>query len=255
MNHDPAVAESVLDGVWRLRAIPGANCYLVALDDGAYALVDAGTPRAGTPILEALRRLEVTPEALLLTHRHFDHAGGATEVRNALGLRVFLGAGDVEDGRVRADAKPPRFVRRMMNRATSDLSAIDEAISMNADSQVLPGVVAIPTPGHTAGSVCYLLPGRELVFAGDVTLNSGDRLSRPLPMANDDTAMQERSLAILAGRAPAHGAPGHGDPLVHVFADWLQTLASMPPASGGSLLRVLRNPVAALRFARRMRRS
>ena len=90
------------------------------------------------------------------------------------------------------------------------------------------------------------------MFVGDVTLNSGDRLSRPLPMANDDTAQQERSLAAIAERAPRHGAPGHGAPLIDVFGDWIRTLASMPPAPGPSLLRVLRNPRAAARFARRM---
>ncbi len=255
MNHDPAFAESVVDGVWRLRGVPGANCFLVTLDDGEHALVDAGTPGAGAPILEACRRLEVTPSTLLLTHRHWDHAGGAAELREALGLRVVLGAGDVEDGRVRADRRPPRLVRRFARRAGGEPSVVDEAIPMDADLEIRPGVIAIPTPGHTTGSVCYLLPDRELVFAGDVTLNSGDRLSRPLPMANDDTGMQERSLELLASRAPRHGAPGHGDPLLDVFGDWIRTLASMPPAPGGSLLRVLRNPVAAFRFARRMRQS
>lgn len=255
MNFDPTIAESVVDGVWRLQRIPGANCYLVALDDGTHALLDAGTPGAGTAILEALRRLEVTPQTLLLTHRHWDHAGGATELRDALGLRVVLGAGDVADGRVREDAKPPRFVRRMMNRGGAELPLVDETVSMDRDSEVRAGVLAIPTPGHTYGSVCYQLPDRELIFVGDLTLNSGDRLSRPLPMANDDTAMQERSLAAIADRAPVHGAPGHGAPLLDEFGDWLRTLAAMPPASGGSLLRVLRNPVAAFRFARRMRQS
>jgi len=54
MNHDPAIAESVADGVWRLRSAPGANSYLIELADGAYSLVDAGTPPAGRVILERL---------------------------------------------------------------------------------------------------------------------------------------------------------------------------------------------------------
>lgn len=255
MNDDPAVAESVVDGVWRLRAIPGANCYLVALDDGGFTLVDAGTPRAGAPILSALERLDVVPSTLLLTHRHWDHAGGAAALQDALGLRVVLGAGDVQDGGLRADRKPPRFVRRMMRHRAGASPRIDESLSMDADLEVRPGVIAIPIPGHTWGSVCYLIPDRDLVFVGDVTLNSGDRLSRPLPMANDDTPMQERSLELLASRAPLHGAPGHGDPLLDLFGEWIRTLVSMPPAPGGSLRRVLRNPGAAFRFARRLGQS
>lgn len=252
MNPDPAIAEPVVDGVWRLRSIPGANCYLVSLADGSSLLVDAGVPAAARPILNALTLLGVRPSTLLLTHRHWDHAGGAAALRDALGLRVILGAGDVENGHVREDRKPPRLMRRLMNRGSVVRSAVDEAPATDTETEVLPGVLAIPSPGHTAGSICYLLPDRELIFVGDLTLNSGDRLSRPIPMANDDTAMQERSLASIAARAPRHGAPGHGDPLVDVFGDWMRKLASMPPAPGPSLLRVLRNPRAAARFARRM---
>jgi hypothetical protein len=62
MNHDPKLAEHVVDGVWRLRSIPGANCSLVDLEAGGFALVDAGTPGAGATIVQ----LEVAPTPLLL---------------------------------------------------------------------------------------------------------------------------------------------------------------------------------------------
>ncbi|MDA0351882.1 MAG: MBL fold metallo-hydrolase [Chloroflexi bacterium] len=249
------MAEPVIDGVWRLRSIPGANCYLLTLDEGGYALVDAGTPRAAPVIAAALERLGVTPSMLLLTHRHWDHAGGASELRARLGLRVVAGAGDVADGRIRADQKPPRWLQRVMHRGgpLPHPAAVDQPVSMEHDTEVSPGIWAIPSPGHTSGSLCFLLPARALIFVGDLTLNSGDRLSRPLPMANDDTAMQERSLASIAARAPSHGAPGHGAPLTEVFGDWIRKLAGMPPAPGPSVLRVLRNPRAAARFVGRMR--
>jgi glyoxylase-like metal-dependent hydrolase (beta-lactamase superfamily II) len=253
MNHDPAIAESVVDGVWRLRSVPGANSYLIELVDGAYVLVDAGTPPAGPVILERLAQLEVAPSALLLSHRHFDHAGGAAELREAFGLRLILGAGDVDGGRVRGDRRPPQLIRRLMGRGRAASSVVDEPVPMTSEVEVLPGVLAIPAPGHTSGSIVFELRDRDLMFVGDLTLNSGDRLSRPLSMANDDTAQQEASLAAIAARATAHGAPGHGEPLTEVFGDWLRHLASMPPAPGGSLLRVLRNPVSAFRFVRRMR--
>lgn len=254
MNHDPVLAERVIDGVWHLRSIPGANCYLVDLEAAGFALVDAGTPGAGAAIVQRLAQLDVAPTTLLLTHRHWDHAGGAAMLRDTLGLRVVIGDGDVEHGHVSGDRQPPRFVRRMRGGRAAVPAVVDEALSMHGESEVMTGLVAIPSPGHTRGSTCYLLPDRGLIFVGDLTLNSGDRLSRPLPISNDDTAMQERSLAAIAARAPAHGAPGHGDPLVDVFGDWMHSLASMPPAPGGSLSRVLRNPRAAFRFARRLRR-
>ena len=126
------------------------------------------------------------------------------------------------------------------------------ALPAEEESEPLPGLIAIPAPGHTDGTTCYLLPDRELMFVGDVALHSGGRMSRPLPVANDDTAAQERSLRAIAARAPAHGAPGHGAPLIDHFGLWMRELASRPPGSGPWLLRAVRDPLQMVRFARRV---
>jgi glyoxylase-like metal-dependent hydrolase (beta-lactamase superfamily II) len=252
-----AGVEPFLEGVWRLRGVAGANVYLVRLEGGAEFLVDAGLPGAATAIIERLDALDARPSALLLTHRHWDHAGGAAELQERLGLRVVAGTGDVEHGHLRGDRKPPRWLQSLLHRGNGvgAPAAVDEALPMDRQSEVLPGVFAVPAPGHTAGSLCFFIPAGELIFVGDVTLNSGDRLSRPIPFSNDDTTSQEASLAAIAALAPRHGAPGHGPPLPEVFGEWMRRLASMPPAPGPSLLRILRNPRAAARFARRMRGS
>ena len=66
------------------------NCALV-WDDSTMeaAVVDPGgdVPR----ILEALRELKLQPVHVLLTHGHFDHAGGAAELRDALPGVPLLG--------------------------------------------------------------------------------------------------------------------------------------------------------------------
>ncbi len=76
-------------------------------------------------------------------------------------------------------------------------------------------------------------------------------MSRPIPPSNDDTAAQERSLHALAARVGPNGAPGHGDPVIGGFDDLMRTLAARPPAPGPWWLRILLNPRAVARFARR----
>ena len=239
----------IVAGVWWLRGTRGCNVYAVRLDDGRFALIDCGAVSSGAAIPRALLAADIyldSVDTLLLTHRHLDHAAGAAALRERLGLTVMAGAGDVRDGQLRGARR--RFGRQRLAAVVD----IDVALPADEESEPLPGLIAIPSPGHTDGSTCYLLPERELMFIGDVALRSSERMSRPLRIANDDTAAQERTLRMIAERAPAHGAPGHGAPLRGQFGEWMRALASKPPASGPWVLRVTRNPIQIARFARRM---
>src|SRR4051794_19905497 len=63
------------------------NCPIVACTaTSRAAIVDPGGDVAR--IREAIDRLEVTPEKILLTHGHIDHAGGAAELAEALNLPI-----------------------------------------------------------------------------------------------------------------------------------------------------------------------
>ncbi len=245
----PAPVE-IVEGVWWLRGPRGANVYAIRLENGSAAIVDCGSPGSAEAIEDGLRAAGIVPAdvgTLLLTHRHWDHAGSAAALRERLGLTVVAGAADVEDGRLRSESAG--WLGR--HRTAAVPTTVDVALPMDAQREPLPGVVAVPAPGHTAGSVCYLLPDRELMFIGDVALHSGDRMSRPLPVSNEDTAGQERSLRAIAAMAPAHGAPGHGDPLTGYFGEWMRELALKPPAPGPWFLRVLLNPRQVARFMMR----
>lgn len=230
----------IIDGAWWFSGIRGSNVYLLRLPSGAHVLVDAGMPGSDGAILARLRSLGITRvEAILLTHRHVDHAGGAAGLRQALGARVVAGAGDVADGRVRGDRRTP------LPACPVDLALPPE------ECEPLPGLLAIPLPGHTAGSTVYVAPALDLWCIGDIALHSGGRMSRPLPPSNEDTLAQERALRTLAARCGANGAPGHGDPVAGGFGDLMRVLAGQPPAPGPWWLRVVLNPRAMARFARR----
>src|SRR5690606_20559299 len=97
-TESPSTARALLvtDGVWWLRGVRGGNVYLIRDTAGRHALIDAGSPGSAPQTLEALAALGIDEvDALLLTHRHWDHMGGAAELQRRLGLRVYIGAGDV----------------------------------------------------------------------------------------------------------------------------------------------------------------
>lgn len=243
MSSLPEVAPGVhrvMDGAWWFSGVRGANVYLLRLPSGAHVLVDAGMPGSDGVIVQRLQSLGITHvEAILLTHRHIDHAGGAGRLREALGARVVAGAGDVVDGRMRGDRRIP------------SASCPVDLVLPPEECEPLPGLLALPAPGHTAGSTVYVAPSLDLWCIGDVALHSGDRMSRPLPLANEDTPAQERSLQALAARCGENGASGHGDPVAGGFGDLVRVLAARPPARGPWWLRVVLNPRAMARFVRR----
>jgi hydroxyacylglutathione hydrolase len=134
------------------------------------ALIDAGAGRE--PILP-------TPDYLLLTHGHADHAGGAADLAQR-GLRVFAGppadrwiaTGDehlISLDVARAGGTYPEdytFTPCPTVEPIADGTRID-----------LGGVTlqAIATPGHADGHTCYLLeaPGYRALFSGDCVFTGG----------------------------------------------------------------------------------
>lgn len=158
------------------------NIYLAACAVTGHAvLIDPAS--AASRILEAAAGLQV--EAILLTHGHHDHVGAAASVSRALGVPVRVHPADATLARLPG---------------TQPL----------ADGERIPcGTLALDvlhTPGHTAGSVCFL--------AGS-TLFSGDTLFPGGPGATAGPADFHAVMASLRARLftlPDATAvlPGHG---------------------------------------------
>lgn len=136
------------------------NCY-IAWDErtGKGFVVDPGNQ--GERIIAVCTRLGAVPEAILLTHGHFDHIMAAPKLKEYYGIPVFAGKeeeellGSARDNLSGLWAKP--FTMRA-DRWLSDKQVFSVA-GMN--------IQAIYTPGHTRGGVCYWLEQEKVLFAGD----------------------------------------------------------------------------------------
>ncbi|HXF26077.1 MAG TPA: MBL fold metallo-hydrolase, partial [Bryobacteraceae bacterium] len=212
-----------------------ANVYFVGRRVGPWALIDTGVPGKADMIREAANALfgpGTRPEAILLTHGHFDHAGSALELARMWGVNIYLHPLETPYVTGRSDYPPPdlrsggfmALVNRLAQASTLDLEDRARPLGLNPDLPGLPAWQWIHVPGHAPGQIAFFRPEDRTLIAGDacatVNLDSlfaaaskYQRVCRPpAPMTCDWIAAAE-SVEKLAALEPVTLACGHGDPI------------------------------------------
>ena len=126
-------------------------------------------------IMEEVTSLGVTPEAVLLTHGHFDHMLAADTLRKQYHIPVCI---------LKEDAllleHPELNCSEQFLRMSYGITA-DEVLTDGQILSFLDGTLkVIATPGHTAGSCCYYNETAGILFSGD-TLFQGSVGRTDLP--------------------------------------------------------------------------
>jgi len=139
------------------------NTYLLVGEDGRGAIVDPGDEPER--ILAEVRRVGLKPEAILLTHAHFDHVGAVAPLVEALGLPVYLHPADL-----------PLYQSAALGAARWGLYIPQppEPTLPLAEGQTLDlglGLEVLFLPGHAPGHVGFYRPGH--LISGDVLFRGG----------------------------------------------------------------------------------
>ncbi len=164
------------------------NTYIVS-NGGHCVVIDPGyEPET---IGEYANSRNLTVDAILLTHGHFDHVGAVKELVLKWECPVYLHEGEL--------SMPPMMTAgQLYCTHFYDEGDIVEAAGISFH--------VLHTPGHTPGSVCLLT--ENAMFSGD-TLFAGSCGRTDLPCGS--SADMKKSLARLAGLSlDCTVYPGHG---------------------------------------------
>jgi glyoxylase-like metal-dependent hydrolase (beta-lactamase superfamily II) len=217
----------------RLR-IGFVNVFFIGVRGGPWALVDAGLSVGAAQILEvASDRFgrEARPEAIILTHGHFDHVGALQPLLGVWDVPVYAHPLELPFLTGHADYPPPdpTVGRGLMARMSPlfpekgiDLGDRVRTLPENGEVPGLKGWRWIHTPGHSPGHVSFFCD-RILVVGDAITttrqesafsvLTQRQELNGPPAYFTIDWDKARDSVERLAALRPLLVASGHGRPM------------------------------------------
>ncbi|MDF2961098.1 MAG: metallo-beta-lactamase family protein [Paenibacillus sp.] len=212
-----------------------------------WVLVDAGMPRSADEIIAAAEeRFQSSPNAIILTHGHFDHVGAIVELVKHWNVPVY--AHELELPYLTGRENYPPADPTVDGGLVSELSPFfpNEGIDLDTHVSALPSDGTVPgmpgwqwihTPGHTPGHVSLFREKDRFLIAGDafVTVKQESlykvivqdkEISGPPKYFTTDWQAAWDSVKKLEALKPRAAVTGHGRPMDGTeLAEGLKTLA------------------------------
>ena len=180
------------------------NCSLIFDEEAKRgAIVDPG---GDVPvILKAIEQSNVEIEKILLTHGHIDHAGGAAELRDALGVKI--------EGPQRDDL----FLLNDLPKSGAKYGMVDVRVVVpdrwldEGDEVTVAGLKfsILHAPGHSPGSVIFFNDENRFALMGDV-LFQGSVGRTDFPYGSEKTLLKSIREKVLPLGDDVVFLPGHG---------------------------------------------
>lgn len=181
----------------------GTNCYIVRKGDECL-IFDPGAQ--AERIEQYVTENKLKPQAILLTHAHFDHIGAVDAIRKKYEIDVYLHA-----------AESDWLEKPELNRSVLFFGEAGAVRTAKPDHLIEVGrwdigsftFEVVHTPGHSPGSVSYIFHDDKFVISGDTLFNQG--IGRTdLPEGDFQTLMLSifNELYTLADDYVVY--PGHG---------------------------------------------
>ena len=229
--------EAIAPGLSGLK-ITFVNVFAVTHEDGSWTLIDAAIPFSASRIRSwAEETFGRAPNAIVLTHGHFDHVSAAKELAEEWNVPIYAHPLEFPYLTGKKEYPAPNWaagggVMPLMSptlpRGPIDVG--DRLLALPGEGAELslaelPGWTLLHTPGHTPGHVSFYRKSDGVLLVGDAfcttkpesffaaNLTQPAELHGPPSYFTSDWEAAKQSVRKLAALAPKIVAPGHGKPL------------------------------------------
>lgn len=191
----------------------------------AWVLIDAGVAGSAGVIRRAAEERfgrEARPAAIIMTHGHFDHAGGLETLAEEWDVPVF--AHQLELPYLNGSASYPpadptvgggmmALLSPLYPRSPYNVTRWLQPLPADGSIPHMPGWKWIHVPGHTPGQVALWREGDRVLLAADAFI----------------TTRQESAYAVLAQKPEMHGPPMYFTPDWDAARQSVEALAALEP--------------------------
>ena len=180
------------------------NCSLIWCEETSRgAVIDPGDDLQ--PIMQSIREHQVNIEKILITHAHFDHAGGAYELAKKLDV-------EIEGPHIADQPLLDRLSEQSENWGYPPVATFTPNRWLEQDDEVTVGNLQLKVlhcPGHTPGHVVFVHTESRLAFVGDV-LFRGSIGRTDFPLSNHQDLIDSIKNRLWPLGDDITFVPGHG---------------------------------------------
>lgn len=179
------------------------NCSIFGDEQSREAIVvDPGDNIGG--IVAVLRKHGLKVTAIVITHAHIDHIGGAAKLKAATQAPVYMNVNDQDL------YDHLEWQAQWLGMPTPEQTPVD-TLARDGDTLALGAATlhVLHTPGHTQGSLCLWIPAENKLVAGD-TLFAGSIGRTDLPGGNHQQILRSIKDKLMPLPDEALVIPGHG---------------------------------------------
>lgn len=185
------------------------NCWIIAPGEGQECIViDPGMPDVSFEVMKICQEHQLKPVAILVTHGHLDHTFSVLPVCDGYGIPAYIHTED------RALLKNPEkalsqvFAESLEGMVFSEPSDVRELRNGDQLDFLDMKIQAIHAPGHTRGSIVFMI-NDEVLVSGDVLFaGSIGRTDQPTGSPKDmENTLRKKILPLpdLVRVLPGHG--------------------------------------------------
>ncbi|MFX1235648.1 MAG: MBL fold metallo-hydrolase, partial [Promethearchaeota archaeon] len=160
------------------------------------ALIDAAAPQEAKHCIKKLENMSITPDLLILTHSHWDHAAGTPVFRERYpNMEIMVGKNGIQSLK-----DPKKFNEPFIEFPfLPDLEKIEGLTPLKDGDKIDLGeleLLILETPGHTNCGISIFEPNHKVLFIGD-SLGNLWTLKHIMPLIMPPEFSEEKYLTTI----------------------------------------------------------